>query len=544
MHMRFFLHSIYFVAVSFLLGGCLEITEIYTLNPDGSGKVIHEAIFSIAYPETEGNIAPEKKIKKEILAELEHAKGVEVWDDVTYRYEGQDKIYFKGTAYFKDLSKLKFHHSGVNSTFFDLIVFSCEEGQLSLELKSSKADEESDRSEATTAKKRVVGLTEAEIEQKLAENKKEISKTKMMLAELFSDLKIDRTFYLPGTLAQNSNFEHNLDGSVRNNFEGSKLLALMTANLENDEWLRQQIRIGQDVEETLSDEYTMNGHLFGQEGPVQVIMTKTEAPLFDYTKEVTQAKINYKNFLAKLAPFKLPLPIKVDPATVGKFFVAGIRYVAFDDAKNGIQPLGYRQGYTLAVVGTLPEQAQKLLHGKVETALTDTGDSLLPERVFDQEINSLRLGNDGRTVLLELKLNKPGQEVKSLQKISGTFVYMTSPDDFSLIDLGINKFEKGVEGNALGAKVISAGTDSLDIQINAIKESFKSVKLFNEQGNKVDTIYSYTWSASSIDTIIGLRPMRNGEQLPLEGRIELEALATFKVHEFEFNLTDIPLFGR
>jgi len=540
---RIFLHSIFFVATAFLLGGCLEITEVYTLNPDGSGKVVHEAVFPVNELEIDENIGREIKLKEEILAELKNAKGVEVWDEVSYKYEGEDKIYFKATAYFKDISQLKFHNSGTSITFLDRIVFSCDDGQLSLELRNSSTEEENDRNEKKIEEKPALELTEAEVEEQLAKSKKEIVKAKMMLAGLFSDLKIDRTFHLPGTVARSSNFEISLDGSVRNNFEGAKLLELITDKLDDEEWLRQQIRSGQDVEEaSVPDEHTAIGYLFGQKAPVLVVMSKADAPLFDYEKEVAQSRINYQNFIAKLEPLRSPDPIKVDPATIGKFSVAGIRYVAFDDIENGIQPLGYRQGYTLAVMGTLPEQAKKLLPGKLETALTDTGVSLLPESDYDQKISWPTLGKDGRTVLLDLELTNPDQKAKSLQKISGTFGYLVSKGEFSMVDLGISKFEKGVKGNKFGAEVISASANSLDFLVEAVKDSIKSAKLFDEQGKKVDTIFSYSWTSTY--TTFKFRPLREGQQLPLQGNVQLEMLADFKVYELEFKLTDIPLWGR
>ncbi len=79
---------------------------------------------------------------------------------------------------------------------------------------------------------------------------------------------------------------------------------------------------------------TVNGHMFGEKGPILVVMNKPDIPLFNYQKEVAQAETYYHDFLAKLEPFKPPAPVKNDPDAIGKFSVAGIRYIAFDDAKN------------------------------------------------------------------------------------------------------------------------------------------------------------------------------------------------------------------
>jgi hypothetical protein len=536
---RISFHAVVFAAISLFLSGCLETTDIYTVNPDGSGKVVHEVILPIVDMEIAVDLGPEIQLKKKILAELKNGKGIEAWDEISYKYIDEEKFYFKGTAYFRDLSALKFHNSGITIPFLDRIVLSREGEQFCLELQSSEKENEKGEKEKT-AINNAPELSDAEVEQRLAKVRKDNAKTKIMLTELFTGYKIDRTFYLPGTIAFGSNFELNEDRSVRNNLTGSKIIELTTGHFEDDEWLRQQIRNGKELEEEyLPDAHTINERLFGQKGPVLVVMAKPDSPLFNYVKEVDQARLNFQNILAGLEPLKTPVPTKIDPESNGEFFVAAMRYISFDDVENGIQPLGYRRGYTIAVTGTVPEKAIKLLPGKVDTALTDTGDSLLPENDRDREISWPTLGRDGRTVLLDLDLNTPGHDVKSLKKLSGTFGYLTSAGEYSMIDLGISKFEKGMVGDKFGAKVISAGADSLVILIDVVKDGIKSFKLFNEQGKEADVIYSFSWSP--MYTLLNFSPTVQGQSLPLQGNVHVEMLADFKVYEIEFDLTDIPL---
>ncbi len=184
----------------------------------------------------------------------------------------------------------------------------------------------------------------------------------------------------------------------------------------------------------------------------------------------------------------------------------------------------------------------KLLPGKVETALTDTGESLLPESDWDRKISWPTLSKDGRTVLLDVDLKIPDQRVKSLKTLSGTFGYLTSGGNHSLVDLGIDTFEKEDVGNKFGAKVISADGNSFEISVDVVKDSIKSVTLYDGQGKKVDPLISYSWS--SMYTLLKFSPMRQGQQLPLHGKIELEMLADVKVYEARFDMVDIPLLGR
>jgi hypothetical protein len=64
-----------------------------------------------------------------------------------------------------------------------------------------------------------------------------------------------------------------------------------------------------------------------------------------------------------------------------------------------------------------------------------------------------------------------------------------------MVDPGISTFEKGVEGNTFEAKGNSASVDFLTILVNVVKDSIKTTKLFDGQGNKIAAIYNYSWSS-------------------------------------------------
>lgn len=301
----FFCLSSVFVIV--FLSGCINTTEVYTLNPDGSGKVVHEAIIQLDSPMFNNNVGPEIHLKEAVLSELNNAKGVEAWDNISYKYKDEKSIYFKGTAYFNYLSRLKFHNSGVRIPLYDSIIMSRDEKQFSIELKSSKPGIKRKDSLKMVPDTIRPMLTDAEIEEKLAKTRKEILEAKAMLTVLFADIKLDRTFYLPGTIAGSSNFEQNKDGSVRNSFEGSQLIELITARLDDEEWLRQQIINGKKInEDPLPAPHLLNSHLFGERALVKVVATTTDSPLFDYDAEIARAKVYYETFLNTLESLKAP----------------------------------------------------------------------------------------------------------------------------------------------------------------------------------------------------------------------------------------------
>ena len=84
--------------------GCFDTTEDFTINPDGSGKVVHECTFQPVNLNlgNNDNQDPGVVLTNAIREVLENSKGVEAWRDVSFKTLDDGRTYFKGTAYFKD----------------------------------------------------------------------------------------------------------------------------------------------------------------------------------------------------------------------------------------------------------------------------------------------------------------------------------------------------------------------------------------------------------------------------------------------------------
>src|SRR4029077_13219990 len=102
--------------VCLLLTGCVQCEQIFTLNPDGSGKVAITLVMPLNPFEQAlgGGGAPGgKKLslaeKKRAFVDkfLSTAQGVEAWKDVSAEYTPEGLLKFQGTAYFKDMQQLK-----------------------------------------------------------------------------------------------------------------------------------------------------------------------------------------------------------------------------------------------------------------------------------------------------------------------------------------------------------------------------------------------------------------------------------------------------
>ncbi len=67
-----------------------------------------------------------------------------------------------------------------------------------------------------------------------------------MIQGIFSGLKSEIILHLPGQIKEISNFERIDDRTVRLAFDGAKLIQIMDRIMQDDAWLKEQIRAGKD----------------------------------------------------------------------------------------------------------------------------------------------------------------------------------------------------------------------------------------------------------------------------------------------------------
>ena len=133
--MRNLIKGILIFGISAFLSGCFETKEEYIFNPDGSGKVVYSAAFPpMSFKLSDEEPDPESQMKDAVKDILEKSSGIDVWKDVSYKLTDDGKVSFKGTAYFKDVSKFDVHNMGMIKVAF----FKDEKGNLVLELKGKE----------------------------------------------------------------------------------------------------------------------------------------------------------------------------------------------------------------------------------------------------------------------------------------------------------------------------------------------------------------------------------------------------------------------
>jgi len=287
--------------------GCVETKDEFTVNPDGSGKIVHELTFAsmdlgpgfemgsegASFDITGGEPSdPQAQLKKSVKEILSQSSGVDTWKDVSYKMTDDGRTYFKGTAYFPDISNLSLHNAGFSSDM--KLNFTRDiSGEITIEFKSEEQPEEGE-----AVKMPVSEISEAELDKKVKKAKLDYNQTKPMMQGILSGLKSETILHLPADIKEISNFEKVNARTVRIAFEGSKMIEVMDKMMQDEAWLKEQIRAGKDpLQDGPEGDLAMNEMFFGEKAPVRVVLAQGAQQLFDYDAEVTAARANYENML-------------------------------------------------------------------------------------------------------------------------------------------------------------------------------------------------------------------------------------------------------
>jgi len=292
------------------IAGCVETKDEFTVNPDGSGKIAHELTFAsmdlgpgfemgsegASFDITGGEPSdPQAQLKKSVKEILSQSSGVDTWKDVSYKMTDDGRTYFKGTAYFPDINNLSLHNAGFSSDM--KLNFTRDiSGEITIEFKSEEQPEEGE-----AVKMPVSEISEAELDKKVKKAKLNYNQTKPMMQGILSGLKSETILHLPADIKEISNFEKVNARTVRIAFEGSKMIEVMDKMMQNEAWLKEQIRAGKDpLQDGPEGDLAMNEMFFGEKAPVRVVLAQGTQQLFDYDAEVTAARANYENMLKEL----------------------------------------------------------------------------------------------------------------------------------------------------------------------------------------------------------------------------------------------------
>jgi len=294
------------VAASVVVVGCLETKQDYTLNPDGSGKMLVELAMSqmpFGFGQPDPQADPDLDAKRFVKQVLDGSSGVDAWADVAYARTDDGRTKFTGTAYFKDFSQVKLQ-SGSMSGFS---LAKDDTGGLVLTVQIAKPGQPEPPEQAAPAAP-PPALTDEQVAEQVAKQRAQYQQMRPMMAMTFGAMKINLSFRLPGTLAEVNGFQKEPSGAVRFVLDGVKVLQAMDQMMTDDALLGQAVRSGGGP--PLGGGFKMDDvfgeKLLGIKGPLRARATGPFTALFAYESEVKAAKAAYPKMIERLGLDKLP----------------------------------------------------------------------------------------------------------------------------------------------------------------------------------------------------------------------------------------------
>ena len=538
--MNKFVKGILIVGIMVFFSGCYETKQTFFLNPDSSGKVILEAKYqpvNISFTGEETD--PEAQMEDSVRDILEKSSGIDAWKNVDYKLTDDGKIWFKGIAYFPDVSNLKFHNLGTMNIEFTKGL----DGTMVLEMKEQKEEKKKG-----IVQRKQKDMTEEEITKKIRSEKAKYQQMRPMLVAFLSTLKEESIFHLPGNLAEKvSNFKKMNEKTISFTFEGKKLIEVIDGMMQDDNWWRSQVTAGIDfAKDGPSMDMKMNQKLFGEKAPIRAVVGRKLTPLFNYSVEVAEAIKSSPKLFAKHGIATTIPTVSSRIENFKSLKIGGVRLVRFSDSERDVRPLNYDKGYTLSIVGELPCPVLNVTEGKLETAIADNGENLLPEREWDSKIHFPRLSKDKTIVIFDVNLSLPGENVRGIREVSGILKYNVASGSRK-VDLGITDFTIGSKGKEFGAVIksinrnkLEKGKQTLSLKLNLSQFSIKSVTFYDDEKNKLDVSSHGYFSMGGSTTF----EYSCKGTLPETGSIVVEIFEKLEKYEIPFKLTNISLTGQ
>jgi len=276
------------LAAAALVAGCFEGKAEFNFNPDGTGKVVGEILFPSRAPwlqkryssrpadpnaPAEPAPSPEDEMNECVTTMLKRSVGIDAWKDVSFQRATDGRVLLKGTAYFKDLTKVRIYPDDRTRISFG------PDGTTALLLILNRAKP------VTEAAKPSRPMTGEDVGKRLKEFREKYQQTKGAVTTELPGMKLDMVFHVPGTLDEMRGLEQQ-GMTLSYSLDGTRVAQAMDAQMNDSTVLRQWALAGKmpNVKEL------MNERLFGLKGEIWARWKGPFRPRFEYQAEMDAAK--------------------------------------------------------------------------------------------------------------------------------------------------------------------------------------------------------------------------------------------------------------
>ncbi len=516
------------ILVPLLLASCFETKQEFTLNPDGSGKVVHECAFQNVNLMND-DLTGEDALKDAVRRLIENSKGVDAWSDVSFKQLDDGRMWFRGTAYFRKLGELEIH----NQSMMEFDWKPADNGKAVLSMRMKQDDDDDDTAEAE--------LSDEERAEKIKEERAQFRQSKPMLTAMMGTLKQNVSFKLPGNVTESSNFSRGTMGTLDLAFEGTKLIKAMETLIEDDEWMLAQ---GFDQQEAPEFDGKLAALVFGEEAPVQATVSNATQPLFDYAAEVARAQKEAEKLGKQLGSVTVAAP--AEGGELKSIRVVGVRLAKDLPKALDLRPFHNEPGYTLAVLAEFPGGILEVTNKSAITkaVASDGTDLIMGKRDWDRRLGFPKLSADKASALFDVQLKLPPPSAKGIREISGVIEYLVAGGTKE-IELGFTELKAGAKGKELGAEIKKIedgwgdkGTQNIELKLRIGSETLKNAWLVE---NGVKTPLERRGHSGS-DTVCTFT-LEHKEAVPADAGIVIEIHDDLKTYEVPFTLENLSLLG-
>lgn len=545
--MRRTAHTTLLLSALLTLCGCVQSKlEVY-LNPDGSGKVVYEVVrgtITDELAELNEDRDNENEIRKSALSILKESKGVAAWRDVTAERTKERQFRFKGTAYFKDLNKLVLMHS-------QFALAKTRGPDLGMHVTASIArdpdEPDSFFEEGWGDEENMENLSVEELMKKF---RADYLEGRAPLAAMLNVLQSNLTLHLPSA-GVGDGFKEKDEAVFTLEASGNKILQALDDCMKDDVWLRARAEAARRSNDPnlypLEQIHLLYPRIFGSKGKPFVETAAEGKPLFDFDKELAEAKAAYPKILASLAP----LPVRISTEVLKGEPVPA----TFEELRPGGVVLNWEKGgradkfgssdwtYSLSWIGEMPRTAIGVLDGRIETAIASDGTDLFLER-YPNQIKKHKLSKYGSSLVFDLEMRQPKLGTRGLRELSG-YLIVAEDDGLREADLGILDMKRGTKVKTLNAEITElfntsySGRNPNRITVRVDVPSYALKEILFYDGDKQ---MECEWSGTQTNLEYTPIDYRSPKPWPSKCRVKVRYHA-LKAYRYPFKFTNITLLG-
>lgn len=289
--MRSTLLSVLCLALVSMAAGCFEMTQVVTLNPDGSGKVEFNTLMAAPPQMNMGEEAAKPDMKamaKQSLQQMvSQSQGVDAWRDLKCDVAKDGRMQIYGVAYFADISKLKLGSMGGDNASWT----KNDKGGMVLNLNAKKKD---------APKVAPKQMTDQEVQDMVKQQRAQYQQSKPMMASILGTMKMDVTYMLPGKIETTGCFTKTDKGGVQMVIEGKRMLEAMDKMMADDKAMAESIKSGKNMMKDGPGDDKFGEMLVGKAGAPVATVSGDLKPLFEYKAEMEKAKAAQDAMFKKL----------------------------------------------------------------------------------------------------------------------------------------------------------------------------------------------------------------------------------------------------